>query len=119
MKNAIDLPRETDSNTTFIEKSIKDIIDYATTDQNAKSELSERLLSIYKIYQKGYSFDFNIDCPPTVTPSEAAIIEESARENFGQFMKIIHDQMDEIILERFHTEIKLYFLESTADYLTQ
>ena len=119
MKDVIDFPKNTDFDTTFIDKSIKDLLDHTTTDQKAKSELTERLLSIYEFYQKEFSFDFSIECPPSIARSEAAIIEESARENFGRLMKTIHDKMDAIILDRFQAEIKLFFLENSGDPLTQ
>lgn len=117
MNNVLAFPTKTTQGKTLIEKSIKDLLDNKTTDEKAKSELTERLLAIFETYQQDYSFDFSIECPPTIAPSDAKIIEASVRENCSQFEELIHNHMNKILLERFQAEIKLYFLECGDDCL--
>ena len=117
MNNVIDFPIKAAQDKSVLEKSIKDFLDYATDDQQAKRELTARLLSIFETYQHDYSFDFDIECPPSITKSQAYIIEESVKENFRRFEEQIHIHMNTILLERFQKEVELYFFKCGDDCL--
>lgn len=111
MNNIINFPTKAVRDKAVIDKAINDLLDQTTADQKTKNELTQRLLELFEIYQQDYSFNFSLDFPPTITQPQADKIGSSIKENFGRFEKLIHNHMNKILLERFQTEIKLYFLE--------
>ena len=112
MNNIINFPTKSVKDKALIKKSIQTLLDQTPADQKVKDELTARLLGIFEQYRHEYSMDFRLEFPPGITQAQADKIGSSIKENIGKFERLIHDHMNTILMERFQTEIKIYFLEN-------
>jgi hypothetical protein len=111
MKKIIDFPTKSVRDNALIEKAINEMLSQTSADDKAKSEISQRLLELWKKYQCEFS-PIPISIPEHIDEKDRLSITKSIEKSIAGFKKSLHDHMKFILIERMEAEVKLFLLES-------